>query len=130
MADFEQAVALVLKHEGGYVNDPTDPGGETNFGISKRSFPALDIRSITRDQAARIYRNEYWSEINGYQISDQSYANSLLDFAVNCGTVAARFAATKAQNVDDLTLYRIRYYASLKNFSRYAASWIGRTLDF
>ena len=51
---FEEAVKSVLKHEGGYVNDPKDPGGETNFGISKRAFPDLDIKNLTEEDAIEI----------------------------------------------------------------------------
>ena len=43
MSTFEQCIDHVLKHEGGYVDDPKDLGGETNFGISKRAYPELDI---------------------------------------------------------------------------------------
>ncbi|TVO70883.1 peptidoglycan-binding protein [Sedimenticola selenatireducens] len=46
--------------EGGYVNDPDDPGGETKHGISKRSYPDLDIANLTEDQARAIYFHDYW----------------------------------------------------------------------
>ncbi|CAK0748209.1 conserved hypothetical protein [uncultured Gammaproteobacteria bacterium] len=59
---FEQAVAFVLSQEGGYENDPRDPGGETNWGIDKRSHPEVDIKNLTRDGAIEIYRREYWSK--------------------------------------------------------------------
>ena len=42
---FEEAVKIILKHEGGYVNDPVDPGGETNMGISKEHIPILILRN-------------------------------------------------------------------------------------
>ena len=58
MAAFEDALDLVLKHEGGYVNHPKDPGGETNYGISKRAYPDLDIRHITEEEVASIYRKD------------------------------------------------------------------------
>lgn len=61
---FDQAVAFVLaeKIEGGYVNDPRDPGGETKFGISKRSYPREDIKALTRDRAITIYKRDYWDK--------------------------------------------------------------------
>ena len=61
MADrFPAFINRILGHEGGYVNDPQDPGGETNWGISKRSYPGEDIKNLTLDQAAAIYRRDYW----------------------------------------------------------------------
>ena len=57
---FEAAVNDVLGEEGGYVNNPADPGGETNWGISKRAFPQVDIKALTRDDAKALYRANYW----------------------------------------------------------------------
>ena len=62
-ANFEACMAEVFKHEGGYVNDPHDPGGETNLGISKRSYPKEDIRNMTRARAAQIYRRDFWDKL-------------------------------------------------------------------
>lgn len=57
---FDLAVNIIINFEGGYVNDSNDPGGETKFGISKRSFPNLNICELTLDQAKEIYRHHYW----------------------------------------------------------------------
>ena len=57
---FEKAAAVVMKNEGGYVNDPDDPGGETKWGISKRSYPELRIKFLTEDQARSIYFRDFW----------------------------------------------------------------------
>lgn len=57
---FTLIVNHVLKSEGGYVDHPNDPGGETHFGISKRSYPDLDIRALTRAEAIEIYKRDYW----------------------------------------------------------------------
>ena len=54
MEVFEEAVKQVLKHEGGYVNDPVDPGGETNMGISKKAYPYLNIKELTEKDAIDI----------------------------------------------------------------------------
>ena len=62
-ANFEACMAEVFKHEGGYVNDPHDPGGETNMGISKRSYPKENIRGMTRARAAQIYRKDFWDKL-------------------------------------------------------------------
>ncbi len=61
--DFLKAVNdLIDKWEGGYVNDAHDPGGETNMGISKRSYPHEDIKDLTRDEAIAIYWRDFWEE--------------------------------------------------------------------
>lgn len=61
---FLAALPRLLEDEGGYVNNPADPGGETKFGISKRSYPNLDIKSLTRDQAIAIYFADYWQKFS------------------------------------------------------------------
>lgn len=60
---FLNAVEFILEFEGGYVNHPNDPGGETNFGISKRAHPDVDIKNLTRDDAIAIYKREYWKPV-------------------------------------------------------------------
>ena len=69
-SNFDASMAEVFSHEGGYVNDPRDPGGETNMGISKRSYPREDIRGMTRERAAAIYRRDYWNRVKGDQLPD------------------------------------------------------------
>lgn len=85
MAKFEPAFADVLKHEGGYVEDPSDPGGATRYGISQRSYPDLDIRHLTLDMAKEIYRNDYWLKLKCDEIENQGVAAELFDFGVNAG---------------------------------------------
>ena len=62
MAWFEKAIEFVLSDdiEGGYVNDPDDPGGETKFGISKRAYPSLDIKTLSKEAAKHLYFKDYW----------------------------------------------------------------------
>ena len=85
MAIFDLAIEKTLAHEGGYVNDPDDKGGETKFGISKRSYPEIDIAKLTRDEAAAIYKRDYWDEVKGDDIDSQVIAEHLFDTAVNMG---------------------------------------------
>jgi lysozyme family protein len=82
MARFEDAIHTVLANEGGYVFDPADPGGETNYGICRRQYPQLDIPALTREQACDIYRRDYWF-CDG--IKNQAVATKLFDMAVNMG---------------------------------------------
>jgi lysozyme family protein len=65
MTAFDKALALVLRHEGGLVDDPRDPGGLTNCGISQRAYPDLDIRNLKVADIALIYRTDYWDAIKG-----------------------------------------------------------------
>ena len=63
LTKFDDIIEIVLEHEGGYVNDPDDPGGETNFGIAKRSHPDVDIANLTKEDAKIIYYQDYWMKI-------------------------------------------------------------------
>ncbi|GAB4358816.1 MAG: glycosyl hydrolase 108 family protein [Gammaproteobacteria bacterium] len=104
MASFARALAIVLKHEGGYVNDPVDRGGETYRGIARRfhpdwsgwkridalkrraGFPASlgNDRSLQRS-VADFYRRYYWRPIQGDKLGDEALAQELFDTAVNMG---------------------------------------------
>lgn len=107
---FESALRTVLGHEGGYTNDKGDPGGPTNFGISLRfalslgdadgdgrldldldhdgDVDAADIRLMTRDDAARVYRSQWWDRY-GYGRLVLPIATKVFDLAVNTGAVQA-----------------------------------------
>lgn len=98
--DFDTAATRLLGHEGRYVNNPRDPGGETNWGISKRSYPNLDIRNLTREQALAIYRRDFWDRVNGDKLHD-GVAYQLFDFAVNSGIETAIRYLQRALGVAD-----------------------------
>lgn len=89
MADFEKAIQKILRSEGGYVNDPNDKGGETKYGISKRSYPNVDIKNLTLAGAKAIYKRDFWDKVGGDLINDQSIADLLVDSAVNEGVTPA-----------------------------------------
>ena len=82
--DFRFAIERVLGHEGNYVNDPNDPGGETKWGISKRSYPHLNIKDLTREQAIEIYRVDFWEKVHT-DVLPYAVDYQLLDSAVNSG---------------------------------------------
>lgn len=84
MMDFNTAINRVLGIEGGYVNNPNDPGGETKFGISKRSYPNVDIKNLTREGAVSIYHIDFWTPLQGGGLYG-SVMYQALDFAVNSG---------------------------------------------
>lgn len=85
---FDECFEALLGHEGGYVNNPTDPGGETKFGISKRSYPALNIAELTIDRAKAIYLADYWGPA-GCDSVPETLRFDLFDTAVNSGVRAA-----------------------------------------
>jgi len=89
MAAFSEAIKKTLIYEGGYVNDPDDAGGETNFGISKRSYPDVDIKNLTLAGAKEIYRRDYWERLRADEITHQQVADELFDTAVNMGVRTA-----------------------------------------
>ena len=84
--NFDTAFTRLLGHEGRYVNNPADPGGETNWGISKRSYPTLDIKSLTRDEAKTIYRRDFWEPLGR---AHPALKFQVFDFAVNSGIQTA-----------------------------------------
>ncbi len=92
---FEEALKIILKFEGGYVNNPKDPGGETNYGITKNvaitNGYSGDMKLIPMDIVVLIYRKDYWKAA----CCDQLAGNLALvhfDAAVNCGkTQAGKF---------------------------------------
>ena len=99
MANFEKAINKILKFEGGYVNDKNDSGGETKFGISKKTYPNLDIKNLTIGQAKEIYKRDYWNKIKGDFIKSQKIAELLFDTAINMGIKTAIILAQKCLNV-------------------------------
>jgi len=99
-SQFLRCINRVLGNEGGYVNDPEDPGGETKWGICKRSYPNIDIKNLTRDQAIAIYYRDFWMKIHGNEISD-GCAYQLLDAAVNSGCPQAIRFMQRALGVAD-----------------------------
>lgn len=91
-ANFQRALALVLKHEGGFSNHKADPGGATNKGITLETFrryvkpggTVADLKAITDAQVAQVYKAHYWNAVKGDELpSGVDYA--VFDFAVNSG---------------------------------------------
>ena len=95
---FLRAVEVVLGHEGGYVNDPRDLGGETKYGISKRSYPQEDIKNLTKERAMEIYYRDWWQRYTYGEIVDLAVATKVFDLSVNMGPSAAHKLLQKALN--------------------------------
>lgn len=98
MSNFETAIKVVLAHEGGYVNSDTDPGGETKYGISKRSYPNVDIKNLTVEGAKAIYLKDWWLANKYDLIGNDEVATKIFDTAVNVGAKRAHRFAQQAMN--------------------------------
>lgn len=145
---FEHYMERLLDHEGGYVNDPRDPGGETKWGISKRQYPLLNIKTLTKGDAIEIYRRDYWARMAGERLPDE-VAFQVLDAAVNHGIGnAIRFlqravgvaddgivgpltlAAVRSRGAADVVLCfnaeRLDFYTRLSTWSAFGKGWTRR----
>jgi lysozyme family protein len=144
--NFDQAFDRLIGHEGGYVNDPQDPGGETNWGISKRSYPNVDIKNLTRDGAKAIYLDDFWTPLAD---ADPAIKYQVFDFAVNGGLPVAIRKLQEAIGVADdghwgphsmqvlgemdvndvlmkFNAQRLRFYTSLQKWPRFGRGWTNR----
>ncbi len=98
---FDVDIGRVLVNEGGYTPGlPNDPGGETNFGISKRSYPNVDIKNLTRVGAIAIYKSDFWDTVHADAMPAVLQFQAL-DFAVNCGISTAIRKLQDAAGVAD-----------------------------
>ena len=100
MDRFDVFIERLLSHEGGYVNDLKDPGGETKWGISKRSYPRVNIRTLTREGAIAIYRADFWERSRADDLAP-AVGFQLLDAAVNSGIDQATRWLQRAAGVAD-----------------------------
>ena len=149
--NFAQAFERVIGHEGGYVNDPLDPGGETKYGISRRAYPGEDIAGMTLERAKELYLRDYWGPA-GCDAWPELLKFEVFDMAVNHGvTQAVRILQRAAGTVPDGIIgiqttmrvqsagpewllrrvqgFRLKFYTGLKTFSRFGAGWVNRVAD-
>jgi lysozyme family protein len=145
---FDLAFDRLFGAEGGYVYNPEDPGGETNWGISKRSYPDLNIKELTRDAAKLIYQRDFWSRVHADVLPD-AVAYQLFDFAVNSGietavrylqrvvgvaddghwgpvSQAAMAASSECDIVMKLNAERLDFMTRLKNWPNASRGWARR----
>ena len=80
---FDTAFLDTIGLEKGYVNDPNDPGGETKYGISKRSYPNIDIKNLTLAEAKVIYKRDFWNKLKLDKVNNIQIAGEIFDTAVN-----------------------------------------------
>jgi lysozyme family protein len=129
---FDQVFDKLINHEGGYVFNPHDPGGETKFGISKRSYPHLDIHSLTLADAKTIYRRDFWDRAQCDKLHPD-LAFDLFDGAVNSGIGQAIRWLQRAVGVADDGVVGPLTLASINrenDTSAIRARYNGHRLDF
>lgn len=148
---FESALDFILRPdiEGGYVNDPNDPGGETNMGITKRTYPDEDIKNLTKERASFLYRRDFWDkcrcgelppgvDLLVFDISvnqGTDIAIRLLQLAINVtvdgiiGPMTLMTANHQQSNLRlELNTRRLVRYGNTKNFNIYGLGWIRRAM--
>jgi lysozyme family protein len=93
ISNWQKSFELMLKSEGGYVNNPADPGGMTNLGVTKatwenwvgRASDEAEMRGLTPEKVEPLYKKKYWDAVRGDEIENGGVAYLLFDFAVNAG---------------------------------------------
>lgn len=148
---FEWAIKFVLQHEGDYVDDDEDPGGETNYGISQKHHPDVDVDALDRVAAIRIYRERYWDRhrcgelhpamalvlFDGVvnQPADwavktlQGLAGTTVDGIVGPKTIDTVNRAVSPYLLQRFMAARVDRYVTRDHYSRFGEGWIRRALD-
>ena len=157
--NFEKSLELVLQHEGGYINHPSDPGGMTNLGVTQQVWEAWvgysvdekEMRSLTKELVAPLYKSRYWDAVHGDKLP--CGADYLaFDFAVNAGAFRCIKTIQRALNITadgiigPVTLKAIQdtnaedfinsfsaakksFYRSLTNFPTFGKGWLNRVAE-
>jgi lysozyme family protein len=129
--NFDQAFSILMQFEGGYSVNKNDPGGETNYGISKKAYPELAIDKLTQEQAKAIYLRDYWEPIGA---DDLPFPLDVIAFdtSVNCGLHTAQKILNETRDWKDYLFKRLFYYTAivkekpaLRDFIR---GWLNRVL--
>ncbi len=148
---FEWALKFIFSWEGGHVDDDEDPGGETNFGISKHHHPDVNVDTLTRKEAIEIYRERYWDRYRCGEMP-KAFALALFDGVVNQpadfairslqnavgttvdGIVGPKTIGAVGRNRSDYALQqymldRLNRYITRDHFDRFGNGWMRRVMD-
>lgn len=148
--NFDTAFEKLIGHEGGYVKNPADPGGETKFGISKRSYPMEDIPNLTLERAKFLYKRDFWGPAGCDALPDP-LRFPVFDFAVNSGvktavkklqelveefpdgiigpmTLAAIHSYDLKKLAIELHLERLEFMTELPNWPAFGKGWTKRQI--
>ena len=157
-SNFDKCLALVLVHEGGYVNHPKDPGGATNRGVTQavydayrktRARPIQSVKFIADDEVKAIYRFQYWDRVQG-DLLPRGLDYAVFDFAVNSGVgraskylqavlgvaqdgvIGARTLAaiqSPTNAINALCDRRMAFLRNLRTFLTFGKGWTRRVQD-
>lgn len=144
--DVSGMIARLIEREGGYVHHPQDPGGETKYGISKRSYPDLDIPSLSLQQARDIYERDFYKRFSLDRVSDPRAAEWLMDWLVHSGAGAIRHiqreldvevdgrigpetltALNRLPDAQDILRWRLKFLVKLTRHP-FIGGWINRLI--
>lgn len=149
--NFKNALQLVLKHEGGWVNHPSDPGGETNYGITKKVALSHgydgDMRSIPMSTVQYIYQKDYWDKIRA-DLLPESIRFHVFDAAVNSGVKRAvewlqeaagasvdgimgpkTIAAAQNVSPEKYSGIRLKFLTGLPHWDKFGRGWTRRIAE-
>mgnify|MGYP001316426921 CR=1 FL=1 len=157
--NWEKSLELLLKHEGGYVDHPDDPGGETNLGVTKAVYEehggTKDMKDLTVEDVKPIYKKSYWDRVKGDDLP-AGLDLCVFDFGVNAGTGrAAKYLQTMigtvadggigpntlkkldeyldenglTKTINDYQDARQEYYESLSTFETFGKGWTRRVKE-
>jgi lysozyme family protein len=157
--NWDASFEMVLKHEGGYVNDPRDPGGRTNLGVTQRAWEAYlnrsvteaEMRALTPDTVKPFYKTMYWDKIKGDQLSNgvdyaaydlavnsgvgraakylQEIAGVVADGAIGPKSLEAIKACNPKELVDALCDMRLAFLKRLPTFETFGKGWSRRVAE-
>jgi len=158
-SNWQKSFEMMLKSEGGYVNNPADPGGMTNLGVTKatwenwvgRASDEAEMRGLTPEKVAPLYKNKFWDMCRCDDLpSGVDYL--VFDFAVNAGpgrsakTLQTAVGATPDGGIGPMTLAAVAkydanelvekfsqakedFYRSLSTFGTFGKGWLNRVAD-
>ena len=157
--NYDHCLEMILHHEGGYVNHPKDPGGETNLGVTKRVWEehggTKDMKDLTVEDVAPIYKKSYWDRVKGDDLPSgldlcvfdfgvnagtgraakylQSMIGTTVDGGIGPNTLKAREAYVQveglAATIDTYQSNRQEYYEKLSTFETFGRGWTRRVKE-
>lgn len=135
-SNFNKALKVILHNEGGYSNNPKDPGGATNKGITQTTYdfwrtahskPHQSVKNITNEEVSNIYYGNYWKAVGADKTISYPLALMMFDTAVNCGVGTAKRLVQQANyDVKKMSALRLQYYKSLKTWNTFGRGWSNR----